>query len=223
MSLRKLFLEIESGAFAARLNLASGSRLAFWTLDADPALNRLEEELAEDPQKALIVLGRVEQLVRINVDHRYENPHDAALSAYCWVLAKSNRGLGRVAAHLLGSSRQTWWARKVADAVLENFPASTKDTETKTAPAQVEFFEGVAQRELDEDQTASAIYLLASLSTGTGKYSLISALTSASKLSSSSRAEVLGWFQQLSDPVLLPYREHEEHGEYDDEVVEWAY
>ncbi|MCH8877873.1 MAG: hypothetical protein IIA89_13810 [Chloroflexi bacterium] len=219
MNLKKLFLEIESNEFAARLNLASGERLLMWSLATDPAVNRLEMELSEEIDHSLIVLGRIQQLVRLEFDFRFENPYDAAMSAYCWVLAQTNQQIGRVAAHLVASAKQTWWARKVAETVMDEFPASTKDNETRTDASFVELFKQVGVANLDEVQSMSATFLLSTLSLNAAKFAFVSSINAVSESSSSSVARIPSWIGQIEMPVVYA---HHEYQQPEDIVLAWG-
>lgn len=218
MTLNKLFLEIESSEFASRLNLASGERLFMWSLTTDPAVNRLERELEDDANNSLILLGRIQQLVRLEFDFRYENPHDAALSAYCWVLAQFDRSIGRIGAHLVASAKQTWWAHKVAEIVIDDFPASTKGTHTRTDAEAVELFKGAAEANLDEIQSISAAFLLSTLSLQAAKFSMVTSLSAAAESSSLSTAGVPGWSEESEMPFSYSQLEHHQP---DDLVLTW--
>lgn len=76
---------IEQYHFSSEINLAAGTKAFRRGLRAHELVRRLAD-LAKDTEARLIVAKRVEELSQAEVDTRYENRFDAALSAYLTVL-----------------------------------------------------------------------------------------------------------------------------------------
>ena len=60
-------------------------------------------------------MERVLELVRREIDPEYENPWDAALSAYLLFLMSCNVALASVAADAVLECPNCWWSRKIAE------------------------------------------------------------------------------------------------------------
>jgi len=109
MPIAELMQGIEATDFSAELNLASGTR-AFRRRLREHALVQELRELARDAATREALANRVEELSAQEVDVRYENRFDAALSAYLTVLADTAlpETIAR-SATAAARARNTWW------------------------------------------------------------------------------------------------------------------
>lgn len=130
MAWQEVFQQIESEEFAASLNIASSRSVFLDFLSDNSAIRSLVELLRKDSENADRVLARIKLLIGLQIDYRYENPHDSALAAYAWALANEAPDLAPLAAEMLTNARQIWWAREVATLILERVPVSTAVTQT---------------------------------------------------------------------------------------------
>lgn len=119
MPLDEVMNEIESQAFAARVMVASSNKVFFAALSSDTAFRNLASDLETNRGDAGRVLTRLRNLATTQINYRFQNPHDAALAAYAWALEGVDQGLGSVAAELVLSAPQIWWARQVATTILQ--------------------------------------------------------------------------------------------------------
>ncbi len=133
MSVSELFERIESAAFAIEANLASGASDFIEAVSSNPAFVALSEEAKQNPYVSGAVLQRIELLANLKVDYRYENPHDAALAAYAWLLFQNAPRLAPIAAAILIEARQVWWARHIAGYILEAEASFKSASNTRTA------------------------------------------------------------------------------------------
>ena len=133
MKIRELFDQIESRAFAVEANLASGASDFIEAVSSNPAFVALSEEEKQNPYVSGVVLQRIQLLANLKVDYRYENPHDAALAAYAWLLFQNAPRLATIAAAILIEARQVWWARHAARYMLESEASSKSARNTRTA------------------------------------------------------------------------------------------
>ncbi len=108
--------EVESHAFAARVNVASDLRTFFEAARREPAVEALTRDLGTTAARAAVAARAVE-LARQKVDPRYENPWDVALAMYLWLMSMSDLQLAGLMAEAVAWAPQCWWARKVARAV----------------------------------------------------------------------------------------------------------
>jgi hypothetical protein len=84
MTLAETMSAIEQDEFAAEMNLAAGTKAFRRAIREHELFHRLSELAIENPSA---VAGRVEAISGIEVDERYENRFDTALSAYLMVLS----------------------------------------------------------------------------------------------------------------------------------------
>ena len=131
MPLRDFMNQIESYTFAARVGIASSRSVFFTALESDASSKGLLTHLAGNPRDADKVVTRLRSLANTNVDYRYQNPSDAALSAYAWALLGLRTDLGAMAAEIILSAPQIWWARLVAATILNQNAVSDADTDTR--------------------------------------------------------------------------------------------
>jgi len=122
VTLAEAITSIESNEFAARVGVASDwNNLVAALENADAVVDVLR-----DPSNARRIAERVVDLASREVDPRYENPLDFALTAYIVVLSRLDRSLAELAAAVVLRIPQLWWASKVArQTLLEAKTAST--------------------------------------------------------------------------------------------------
>jgi hypothetical protein len=121
--LHSIMLDVESDAFSAQANLASGWTIFRAALLENATTTRLSSILRDSPKNVETIVNRVQALVNAQIDHRYANPYDVALAAYLWSLSAVDPGTARIAAEIVLGARQTWWARETASALLATLVA----------------------------------------------------------------------------------------------------
>jgi len=116
MTLPETMAAIEQDEFAAEMNLAAGTNAFRRAIREHELFNRLSELARENPSE---VAERIETISRGEVDERYENPFDTALSAYLMVLwdVAPPEITSRIAQAVLRTPR-TWWASGLARELL---------------------------------------------------------------------------------------------------------
>jgi hypothetical protein len=112
----ELFEKVESPAFSAAVNIASGYRHFMECLEAMPELRELRSQLAQ-PEHAIKLLARVYELATREVEEEYENRWDVALAAYVLVLRDVSSDLARLAAKKIAVAKNCWWAFQVAETI----------------------------------------------------------------------------------------------------------
>ena len=164
MTWSEVFQQIESYEFAARINIASSRKIFLLALSTDPAFHKLAEMIREAADSSDRVLKRIKSLTEMQFDYRYENPFDAALAAYAWALAKESiPSHARIAAELLISARQTWWAREVASMILEEVPASVSDAQTENRSIVASGFKSEGIRAIISSGSVCQSFLVSAL------------------------------------------------------------
>jgi hypothetical protein len=115
-AVKNLFETIESHRFSAAVNVVSGYRAFVRAVGLQPEVQRLRQATAggDGPWP---VFDRLVWLLIREADEPYENPWDAAVAVYLWLLATSGSPLTVVAAAMVSGRPGYWWARKMAQKV----------------------------------------------------------------------------------------------------------
>ena len=144
MALADVMQAIEQHRFAAEVNLAAGTK-AFRRGLRSHALFRKLDEFAREPQARREIVERIASLSRAEIDTRYENGFDAALSAYLTALGDTAEPeLIAEAASAAASAPNCWWTvaisrelmmRAVATGHLQSAPVVYLDANVLTSAA----------------------------------------------------------------------------------------
>ncbi|MFQ5778170.1 MAG: hypothetical protein ACE5IP_09195 [Terriglobia bacterium] len=126
--MERLFQGIESHEFAARVNLASGFRHFLQILLSQKSFQQLAD-LARDKQATIEILRRIVAVSNVRVDLRYENPFDAGLAAYLWVLYLTNPPIAYIGAEVISPPVNCWWTSQITERILREV-----DTDTEPEP-----------------------------------------------------------------------------------------
>lgn len=112
--------EIESNEFAVRLGVASNFRTFLRAAQQEEAVWRVLRELYSQGGRLVLsqILQRVLELSNEQVDFRYENPWDTALTVYLWLLSLKDSEAAETAASAVSRALNCWWATKIARSVL---------------------------------------------------------------------------------------------------------
>lgn len=119
MSTAESLKEIRSHEFAARLNVVSGTRSFFTAVGNEPVVASLLKDMGGSGEVREEVFGLIHDLSQLEIDRRYENPHDTALAVLLWMTMYAARDNARLAADLVYRTPQCWYAKKLAHKVLE--------------------------------------------------------------------------------------------------------
>ena len=113
---------IEQEQFAAQMNLAPGTR-AFRRMLRGHSLFRQLSASAREHSAAIV--ARIETIGAIEIDGRYENPFDVALSAYMTALSDSaGPEFTSRAARAVLNTPNCWWSLGIAREALLQTVAS---------------------------------------------------------------------------------------------------
>ena len=121
MTLQEVLEAIENRETAVRLNVANDWRAFYRGILGSPEVRALDRFLAL-PATADAVLKRVRSLAEREIDPRYENMWDVALTIYVVMLMRRNPVVGRMALQVAQGARQCWWvyqaARRLPDGLM---------------------------------------------------------------------------------------------------------
>jgi len=117
VNLEDIMTSLEGHEFAAGVNVASDFRTLQGLIRKDESVRSLSHALtAHDARDR--VLRRVQDLARREVDARYENPWDVALTVYVLALHAGNALAGRMAAFAAQRAPRCWWVTRAIAHVL---------------------------------------------------------------------------------------------------------
>ena len=125
MSLAQELREIGSYEFAVKLNVVSSMRSFFAAAGEEAAVSALCKEMLESGEAREEVIGRIYDLCSLEIDRRYENPNDTALAIMLWLTIFAAPDYSQMAANLVDSAPQCWYAKKLARRILVPPPVST--------------------------------------------------------------------------------------------------
>jgi len=123
---------IESETFCYRANLASGGEQFIQVIGSDPRVRELATTARKQRDQAARITQRVLQITCRAVDYRYENPYDAALCAYLFVLRAVHPDLARLAATAVRRAENCWWSAFFARTLLMETPVDAAVVNEKT-------------------------------------------------------------------------------------------
>ena len=107
--------EIESIEFAARVNIASDLDTFLRAIATEPSVRSLRQRSLTDPSMIDSLFKVMRHLIDSDFDPKYENPMDAALSTYGWIIASGRPDLEGLVGDLVGSLRNSWWANQLGN------------------------------------------------------------------------------------------------------------
>ncbi len=119
MKLDDRFKEIESINFAIRITILSGFKILLLTLERDETLKEFIGEIEGSSEKQDRVLNRLLELLPANDHPGYMHPYDPALVAYLYTLDRVNASLAHQAAEQLAQNPELFWARRLANHILQ--------------------------------------------------------------------------------------------------------
>jgi hypothetical protein len=120
MELKPLLERIESVQFATQVDIASGFRVFQRALEKSEFAQSLARYVQEHPQSKQGVYRRLLELLEMNDQPDYAHPYDPALAGYLYVLNRSDPALADMAARRILQTPQLWWAKRLANHILEN-------------------------------------------------------------------------------------------------------
>lgn len=127
MNLATTLREIKSHEFAARLNVVSSMPSFFAAASKEPAVMSLYLGMNQSGEAREEVLGYIQDLSQLEIDRRYENPHDTALAILLWATVFTASDYSHMAADLVDRAPQCWYAKKLARRILLPPPVASGD------------------------------------------------------------------------------------------------
>ena len=105
---------IQSPEFGAELNVVSGTPAFFRAVRSTPAVRQSLNLMKESGDLREEVLGHLHDLSALELDPRYENPHDVALAVFLWLTHYTDPDFARLGAQYVERAPRCWYAIKLA-------------------------------------------------------------------------------------------------------------
>ena len=134
MNWQEAISQIESSQLDVSLNVVSGTNAFFKAADREPAVREARRQLLQSGELHEDVLNRIYELADSDVDPQYANPNDTALAILLWLSYFTFPDYAHVAAGYVRRAPQCWYAKKLADRILNPLP-SEGDNESAVAIA----------------------------------------------------------------------------------------
>jgi hypothetical protein len=122
MNIAEALTTIESTEFDVNLNVVSSTSAFFKAAAKQPAVIEINRYLQESGEAPEDILGRIYDLARLTVDHRYSNPKDTPLAVLLWLTSANKPEYAALAAQYVDLAANCWYAKKLAHNVLEPAP-----------------------------------------------------------------------------------------------------
>ena len=106
--------EIESFDFSVRTQIASDLDQFWRIVELNPSVSSLLDRARQDTPTVIDILVAMRHLRNVEFDPKYENPMDAAMTTYGWIISKARPRLSGLTSDLLDSLDHSWWARRLA-------------------------------------------------------------------------------------------------------------
>jgi len=120
----ELFEAIEGHRFSAVVNVASDLSHFLQAIASTPEFRKLLASLSA-PDARAGVLERLLQVAAREIDPAYENPWDAALTAYLYLIWRTDKRQALIAANRVLSCANCWWSQKLAQELVASAPWNT--------------------------------------------------------------------------------------------------
>ena len=111
--MNELYKYFEDVKFGVMLNVCSGFKCIKHGLQGDPNINKMICEMDEWGNQ-LELYDRINELIPISGLEAFEHPYDMALTAYLYVLSKTNMALAVLASRFVKDTPRLFWAYKMA-------------------------------------------------------------------------------------------------------------
>lgn len=147
MNWQEALEEIQSIEFDANLNVVSGTNAFFRAVSQDSAVMEACREMLQSGEAREEVLGRIYDLVGQEIDPSFENPNDTPLAVLLWLTNFAAPSHAERAATWVDVAPGCWYAKKLAQRILNPLPSSTGDSKFGK-PSASPIATGVMSREV---------------------------------------------------------------------------
>ena len=135
MNWQEAIEEIQSVEFDVNLNVVSGTNAFFRAVAQEPAVLEACRELLQSGEVREDALGRIYDLVKQDTDPRFENPNDTPLAILLWLTTFAAPDYTKRAAAQVDLAQRCWYAKKLAQRILNPPPSTTGDSRFGELPA----------------------------------------------------------------------------------------
>lgn len=137
--------EIQSPSFDAVLNVVSSTNGFFQAVEEHQTVREALHQMLDSGEVREDVIGRIYDLTNREIDRNFENPHDTALAVLLWLMHYAANDNVQVAATYVDQAPQCWYAKKLAQRVLNPPPSPTRNLEISPEPRLTQSASGRAE------------------------------------------------------------------------------
>lgn len=124
MILNEIFEQIESHAFNARLDVASGFKVFMMGLKDEVILQTLIETIYKSFDKRQTTYQRMMALVDDNPNPETMHPYDASIAGYLYALEQVSSDEIRSTIDTILATPNLWWAKRLAQYIQEDLTSN---------------------------------------------------------------------------------------------------
>jgi hypothetical protein len=121
--------------FSVRLNVVSGFDAFFRAAREEPSVSTLYIAMLTSDTARNAVLEHIGTLSKLKIDFRWENPNDTALAILLWLVTLAAPEYSQLAANLVDRAPQCWYAKKLAQAIINPPPVASANAEVSESYA----------------------------------------------------------------------------------------
>ena len=128
MTFEELIDHIESLRFAVSLSIMSGFKSMLRVLEMDETIQSLTQITLKHPEIRHKIYERLIGLIGEDADSNYMHEYDSAVTAYLYVLSKTNVLLAQQAIERILGTPNFWWAMRLVKHLNQNMMGTVTDT-----------------------------------------------------------------------------------------------
>ena len=117
--------EIKSVAFDVSLNVVSSTNGYFRAVSQHPAVQEVYSQMSNTGELREETIGLIYDLANEEVDPQFENPNDTPLAVLLWLTNFAAPGNAQIAATYVDQAPHCWYAKKLAQRILNPPPSVT--------------------------------------------------------------------------------------------------
>lgn len=129
--------EICSVGFDVSLNVVSGTNSYFRAVAQHPIVREAYDHLVGSGELGEDAIGHIYTLANADVDPQFENPNDTPLAVLLWLANFATPDNAQLAATYVAQAPHCWYAKKLAQRILNPPPSATANVTMPQEPHEV--------------------------------------------------------------------------------------
>ena len=127
MNWQEVLEEIHSVEFDVNLNVVSGTNRFFKAVSQESSVLEAYRQMRQSGEVCEDVLGLIYTLVKQETNPHFENPNDTPLAVLLWLTTFAAPDYAEMAATWVDGAPRCWYAKKLAQRILNPPPSTTGD------------------------------------------------------------------------------------------------